>query len=57
MIAWALTFLVVAVASAFFGFGNLVGQIEVAKLVFFVAIVLFSISAVVGLLRGDSPAA
>lgn len=56
MIGWALTFLLVAIVAAVFGFGGLAGTaIEVAKLVFFVAIVLFAISAVLGLLRGRSP--
>lgn len=56
MIGWALTFLVVALVAALFGFGGIAGSaIEIAKLIFFVAIVLFAISAVVGLLRGRSP--
>lgn len=56
MIGWALTFLVVALIAAVLGFGGLAGTaVEIAKLIFFVAIVLFAISAVVGLLRGRSP--
>jgi uncharacterized membrane protein YtjA (UPF0391 family) len=56
MIGWALTFLLVAIVAAVFGFGGLAGAaIEIAKLVFFVAIVLFAISAALGLLRGRSP--
>lgn len=56
MIGWALTFLVVALVAALFGFGGIAGTaVEIAKLIFFVAIVLFAISAVVGLLRGRSP--
>ena len=56
MIGWALTFLVVALVAAIFGFGGIAGTaVEIAKLIFFVAIVLFAISAVVGLLRGRSP--
>jgi len=55
MIGWALTFLVVALIAAVFGFGGIAGTaVEIAKLIFFVAIVLFAISAVVGLLRGRS---
>lgn len=56
MLGWALTFLVVALVAALFGFGGIAGAaVEIAKLIFFVAIVLFAISAVVGLLRGRSP--
>ena len=39
-----------------FGFGGIAGTaVEIAKLIFFVAIVLFAISAVIGLLRGRTP--
>jgi uncharacterized membrane protein YtjA (UPF0391 family) len=48
MIGWALTFLLVALVAAVFGFGGIAGTaVEIAKLIFFVAIVLFAISAVV----------
>lgn len=56
MLGWAITFLVVALVAALFGFGGIAGTaVEAAKLIFFVAIVLFAISAVVGLMRGRSP--
>ncbi|AWN37576.1 MULTISPECIES: DUF1328 domain-containing protein [Methylobacterium] len=56
MLGWAVTFLVVALVAALLGFGGIAGTaMEAAKLVFFVAIVLFAISAVIGLLRGRSP--
>lgn len=56
MMSWAVTFLVVALIAALFGFGGIAGTaMEAAKLVFFVAIVLFAISAVVGLMRGRAP--
>jgi len=56
MLGWALTFLLVALVAAVFGFGGIAGTaIEIAKLIFFVAIVLFAISAVLGLLRGRTP--
>jgi uncharacterized membrane protein YtjA (UPF0391 family) len=56
MLGWAVTFLVVALVAALLGFGGIAGTaMEAAKLVFFVAIVLFAISAVVGLMRGRSP--
>ena len=56
MLGWAVTFLVVALIAALLGFGGIAGfAVEAAKLVFFVAIILFAISAVVALLRGRSP--
>ena len=56
MLGWAVTFLVVALIAALLGFGGIAGfAVEAAKLVFFVAIILFAISAVVGLIRGRSP--
>ncbi len=58
MFGWAVTFLVIALIAAVLGFGGVAGvAIEAAKLVFFVALFLFVISAVVGLLRGRSPTA
>jgi uncharacterized membrane protein YtjA (UPF0391 family) len=56
MLGWALTFLVVALVAAALGFGFIAGvAVEAAKIVFFVAIVLFIISAIVGLVRGRTP--
>ena len=52
MIGWAVTFLIVALIAALLGFGGVaLVSIELAKVVFFVAIVLFVISALVGLMR------
>jgi uncharacterized membrane protein YtjA (UPF0391 family) len=56
MISWAITFLVVALIAAVFGFGGIAGvAVEFAKIIFFVAIILFLISAVVGLVSGRTP--
>ena len=56
MLGWAITFLIVALVAAIFGFGGIAGAaVDIAKLIFFVAIVLFAISAVIGLMRGRSP--
>ena len=53
MLGWALTFLIVALIAAVLGFGGIAGfAVEIAKIIFFVAIVLFVISAIVGLIRG-----
>src|SRR5262249_17753787 len=53
MLGWAVTFLIVALVAALLGFGGIAGvAVEAAKIVFFVAIVLFAISVVAGLVRG-----
>jgi uncharacterized membrane protein YtjA (UPF0391 family) len=52
MLGWALTFLVIALIAAVLGFGGIAGlSIEIAKIIFFVALILFLISAVVGFAR------
>ena len=53
VLGWALTFLIVALIAAVLGFGGIAGfAVEIAKIIFFVAIILFLISAVVGLVGG-----
>ncbi len=53
---WAVTFLIVALIAAVLGFGGIAGiAVEAAKLVFFVAIILFAKSAIVALVHGRSP--
>ena len=55
MLGWALTFLIVALVAAVLGFGGVAGTaIGIAKIIFFVAIVLFLVSAVAGAMRGRS---
>lgn len=56
MLGWAITFLIVALVAAVLGFGGVAGTaMEAAKIVFFVAVALFLVSAVMGALRGRSP--
>lgn len=56
MLGWALTFLIIALIAAVLGFGGIAGTaIEIAKIIFFVAIILFLISAVVGFARRRAP--
>ena len=56
MLGWAVTFLVIALIAAVLGFGGLAGfAVEIAKIIFVVAIILFLISAIFGLMRGRSP--
>jgi uncharacterized membrane protein YtjA (UPF0391 family) len=53
MLGWALTFLVIALIAALLGFGGIAGTaVGIAKIIFFVAIVLFLISAIAGAVRG-----
>jgi uncharacterized membrane protein YtjA (UPF0391 family) len=53
MLGWALTFLIVALIAAVLGFGGIAGfAVEIAKIIFFVAIILFLISVIAGAMRG-----
>ncbi|MDB5706129.1 MAG: hypothetical protein JWN66_3245 [Sphingomonas bacterium] len=53
MIRWAIIFLVVGLVLALFGFGGIGGAfIGIAKLLFFVAIAIFVILLVLGLMAG-----
>jgi uncharacterized membrane protein YtjA (UPF0391 family) len=53
MIGWAITFLIIALIAGILGFGGVaIISIELAKIVFFVAIALFAISVIAGLVRG-----
>lgn len=54
MLSWALTFLVVALIAAALGFGGIAGTAAgIAKVLFFVFLVLFLISLVVPRMRGS----
>ncbi|WP_186388153.1 MULTISPECIES: DUF1328 domain-containing protein [unclassified Stappia] len=56
MFGWALTFLVVALIAAVFGFGGIAGTaMGIAQLIFVVALILFVISLVYGLISGRRP--
>jgi uncharacterized membrane protein YtjA (UPF0391 family) len=53
MLGWVVTFLIVALIAGILGFGGVAGaSIEIAKIIFFIAVVLFVVSAVVGVARG-----
>ena len=53
MLSWVVTFLIIALIAGILGFGGIAGaSVEIAKIIFFIAVVLFLISAVVGLARG-----
>ncbi len=56
MFGWAITFLIVALIAAVLGFGGIATfAVDLARIVFFVAVILFVVSAIVGLVRGRSP--
>jgi len=53
MLGWVVTFLIIALIAGILGFGGIAGaSVEMAKIIFFIAVVLFLISAVVGVARG-----
>jgi uncharacterized membrane protein YtjA (UPF0391 family) len=53
MFGWVVTFLIVALIAGILGFGGIAGaSIEIAKIIFLIAIVLFLVSAVIGVTRG-----
>ncbi len=56
MLQWAIGFLVIALIAAILGFGGIVAvSMEIAKIIFFVFLVLFVITAVMHLVRGKAP--
>lgn len=52
MLRYAIIFFIVAIVAALFGFGGIAaGATEIAKILFFVFLVLFIVSLVAGLIR------
>lgn len=52
MLGWALAFFLVAIVAAIFGFGGIAaGAATIAQVLFFIFIVLFIVSLVMGLTR------
>jgi len=52
MLSWALTFFIVALVAAIFGFGGVAaGAVSIAKILFFLFAVLFVVSILFGLVR------
>ncbi len=53
MLSWAVFFLVIALIAAVLGFGGIAGTaVGIAKLLFFVFLIIFVISLIMGLTRG-----
>ncbi len=56
MLNWSITFLIIALVAALLGFGGIAGTaVEMAKILFFIFLVLFLVSVLVGLLTGRQP--
>lgn len=56
MLRWAVVFLIVAIIAAIFGFGNIAGTAtEIAKILFYVFLVIFLVSIVMHLMGGKGP--
>jgi uncharacterized membrane protein YtjA (UPF0391 family) len=53
MLSWALTFFIVAIIAAVFGFGGIsTSAAGIAQVLFFVFVIVFLVSLVMGLARG-----
>jgi uncharacterized membrane protein YtjA (UPF0391 family) len=56
MLRWTLIFLVVALVAALLGFGNLAGDAsEIARILFFIFLVLTLVGLLFSLLNGGKP--
>jgi len=58
MLYWAVVFFIVAIIAAVFGFGGIAaGAVDIAKVLFFIFVVLFILSFIFGLVRRGGNAA
>jgi uncharacterized membrane protein YtjA (UPF0391 family) len=56
MLGWAITFFVIALIAAVFGFGGIAAAaVDIAQIVFFIFLILFAVSLVMHVVRGRSP--
>ena len=56
MLRWAATFLVLALVAALFGFGGIAAtSAEIAKLLFFVFLIVFAVTLIMGVAGGKRP--
>ena len=56
MLGWAITFFIVAIVAALFGFGGIAsGAAGIAKILFFIFLVPFVIALVSNAVRGRGP--
>lgn len=53
MLGWAITFFIIAIVAAIFGFGGIVqGAVSIAIVLFWVFLALFVVSLIAGLVTG-----
>lgn len=56
MLGWALTFLVIALIAGVLGFGGIaVASVEIAKVLFFIFLVVFLVTLLIHIMRGRAP--
>jgi uncharacterized membrane protein YtjA (UPF0391 family) len=56
MLRWALTFFIIAIIAAVFGFGGVAAAAtDIAQILFYIFLVLFLVALLFGLLSGRSP--
>lgn len=56
MLRWAAIFFIIAIVAAIFGFGDIAdGATDIARILFFVFLILFLISVIMKLLKGKGP--
>jgi len=56
MLSWAIAFFIIAIVAAVFGFGGIAsGAAGIAKVLFFLFLLAFVVSLVMGLMRGRGP--
>ena len=56
MLSWAIAFFIIAIVAAVFGFGGIAsGAAGIAKVLFFLFLIAFVVSLVMGLMRGRGP--
>jgi uncharacterized membrane protein YtjA (UPF0391 family) len=56
MLSWAIGFFIVAIIAAVFGFGGIAAEAAgIAKVLFFLFLIAFLVSLVIGLVRGRGP--
>ena len=55
MLRWAVVFLIVALIAGAFGFGGIAGvSVDMAKILFFIFLVLFAVSLIFNAFRGGN---
>jgi uncharacterized membrane protein YtjA (UPF0391 family) len=56
MLYWAVVFLIIALVAALFGFGGIAGAaVGIAKVLFFLFVVIFVVTLIMGLARRRRP--